>query len=252
MLEFFQEGAVYSIFGAVKFVNGLKDGLPIGLGYFAVSFSFGIAGAKFLSYPLVTLISMTNLTSAGQFAGLQIMADAAGTFIEMAIASFFINLRYSLMAISLSQNVAPSFGTAKRLLLATGITDEIYAVAVAQKEKVTPIYFLGLMVLPYMGWSTGTLTGAICGEILPAVVTNALGVALYGMFIAIVVPQMKASRPVLIASLIAIAMSFAFKFVPFLSGVSVGFAIIICAVFASALCAFIFPVKDAKIEGGAK
>ena len=133
----------------MTFSNGVKGGLPIGLGYFAVSFSFGIAGSKFLSWPLVTFISMTNLTSAGQFAGLQIMADAAGTFIEMAIATFFINLRYSLMAISLSQKVAPSFGTGKRLLLATGITDEIYALAVSQTEPVTARYFAGLMVLPY-------------------------------------------------------------------------------------------------------
>ena len=127
----------------MNYLSGLKDGSPIGLGYFAVSFSFGIAGSKIFSWPLVTLISMTNLTSAGQFAGLQIMADAAGTFIEMALATFFINLRYSLMAISLSQKVSPEFGTVKRLLLATGITDEIFAVAMSQK-KVTPIYFLGL------------------------------------------------------------------------------------------------------------
>lgn len=196
-----------------------------------------------MSWPLVTFISMTNLTSAGQFAGLQIMANASGTLIEMAIASFFINLRYSLMAISLSQNVAPSFTTAKRLLLSTGITDEIYALAMAQKEKVTARYFLGLMVLPYLGWSCGTLCGSICGEVLPSVVTNALGVALYGMFIAIVVPQMKVSRPVFVACLIAIVLSFCFKFLPVLNSVSVGFAIIICAVVASLVCALIFPVK---------
>lgn len=228
----------------MKFSKGVQDGLPIGLGYFAVSFSFGIAGSKLLSWPLVTFISMTNLTSAGQFAGLQIMADAAGTFIEMAIATFFINLRYSLMAISLSQKVAPNFGTFKRLLLATGITDEIYALAVSQAEPVTARYFAGLMVLPYIGWSSGTLCGAVCGEILPAVVTNALGVALYGMFVAIVVPQMKAHRPTLIAVLIAIACSCAFRYVPALSGVTVGFAIIICALVASLLGAAFFPVKD--------
>ena len=228
----------------MKFSNGVKDGLPIGLGYFAVSFSFGIAGSKILSWPLVTLISMTNLTSAGQFAGLQIMADVAGTFIEMAIASFFINLRYSLMAISLSQKVAPSFGVGKRLLLATGITDEIYALAMSQNGPVTASYFAGLMALPYIGWSSGTLCGAICGEILPSIVTNALGVALYGMFVAIVVPQMKAHVPTLVAVLIAIACSFAFKYVPALSGVTVGFAIIICALVASLIGAALFPIKD--------
>lgn len=232
----------------MKFTKGVKDGLPIGIGYFAVSFSFGIAGSKLLTWPLVTLISMTNLTSAGQFAGLQIMADAAGTFIEMAIATFFINLRYSLMAISLSQKVAPSFGTGKRLFLAMGITDEIYAVSMVQKEPVTPIYFLGLATLPYIGWSLGTLSGAICGEILPAIVTNALGVALYGMFIAIVVPQIKAHKPTMLAVAIAIGCSLAFKFVPALSGVTVGFAIIICALIASLICAALFPVKDEEAE----
>ncbi len=237
----------------MKFSDGVKDGLPIGLGYFAVSFSFGIAGSNFLSWPLVTLISMTNLTSAGQFAGLQIMTDAAGTFIEMALATFFINLRYSLMAISLSQKVSPDFGTGKRLLLATGITDEIFAVAMSQKS-VTPIYFLGLMTLPYIGWSSGTAVGAICGEILPAMVTNALGVALYGMFVAIVVPQMKVHKPTIFAVAIAVALSCAFKFIPVLSCVSVGFAIIICALVASLVAAALFPMKNlnADDEGAGK
>ena len=236
----------------MKFTNGVKDGLPIGLGYFAVSFSFGIAGAaKLFSWPLVTLISMTNLTSAGQFAGLQIMTDAAGTFIEMALATFFINLRYSLMAISLSQKVSPDFGTTKRLLLATGITDEIFAVAMS-KKSVTPIYFLGLMTLPYIGWSSGTAVGAICGEILPSIVTNALGVALYGMFVAIVVPQMKVHKPTIFAVAIAVALSCAFKFFPPLSGVSVGFAIIICASVASLIAAALFPITPENSEGAAK
>lgn len=228
----------------MSFLKGLKDGSPIGLGYFAVSFSFGIAGAKVLTWPLVTLISMTNLTSAGQFAGLQIMADAAGTLVEMAVASFFINLRYSLMAISLSQKVDANFGTGKRLLLATGITDEIYAVSMSQDGKVSARYFLGLSTLPYVGWALGTLTGGICGEILPAMVTNALGVALYGMFIAIVVPPMKGSRPTCVAVAIAIALSLSFRYVPALSGVTVGFAIIICAVVASLVCAFFFPMRE--------
>lgn len=229
----------------MTFKKGLQDGIAIGLGYFAVSFSFGIAGSNFLSWPFVTFISMTNLTSAGQFAGLQIM-HAAGTFFEMALATFFINLRYSLMAISLSQKVSPEFGTLQRLLLSTGITDEIYAVAMSQEGKVPPRYFLGLMIAPYIGWSTGTLVGAYAGEILPQVLTSALGVALYGMFIAIVVPQMKASRANTIAVAIAVACSLAFHYVPALRGVSVGFAIILCAITASLIAAIAFPVKEAE------
>jgi predicted branched-subunit amino acid permease len=229
----------------VTFKQGLQDGIAIGLGYFAVSFSFGIAGSNFLSWPFVTFISMTNLTSAGQFAGLQIM-HAAGTFFEMAIATFFINLRYSLMAISLSQKVSPEFGTMQRLLLSTGITDEIYAVAMSQEGKVPPRYFFGLMIAPYIGWSTGTLVGAYAGEILPQVLTGALGVALYGMFIAIVVPQMKASRANTIAVAIAVACSLAFHYIPVLRSVSVGFAIILCAITASLVAAIAFPVKEAE------
>lgn len=229
----------------MTFKQGLQDGIAIGLGYFAVSFSFGIAGSNFLSWPFVTFISMTNLTSAGQFAGLQIM-HAAGTFFEMAIATFFINLRYSLMAISLSQKVSPEFGTVQRLLLSTGITDEIYAVAMSQEGKIPPRYFFGLMIAPYIGWSTGTLVGAYAGEILPQVLTGALGVALYGMFIAIVVPQMKASRANTIAVAIAVACSLAFHYIPILRGVSIGFAIILCAITASLVAAIAFPVKEAE------
>lgn len=229
----------------MTFKQGLQDGIAIGLGYFAVSFSFGIAGSNFLSWPFVTFISMTNLTSAGQFAGLQIM-NAAGTFFEMALATFFINLRYSLMAISLSQKVSPSFGTLPRMLLSTGITDEIYAVAMSQDGKVPPRYFLGLMIAPYIGWSTGTLVGAYAGEILPQMVTNALGVALYGMFIAIVVPQMKANRANAIAVAIAVACSLAFHYIPGLRNISVGFSIILCAVIASLFAAIVFPVKEGE------
>lgn len=230
------------------FLKGVKDGLPIGIGYFAVSFSFGIAGSKFMSWFLVTFISMTNLTSAGQFAGLNIMVDAAGTFLEMAIATFFINLRYSLMAITLSQKVSSDFTTPYRLLLATGITDEIFAVSMSQQNRVTPRYFFGLMVLPYIGWSLGTLTGAVSGEILPSWITNALGVALYGMFVAIVVPPCKKNLSTLIVVLVAIALSLAFKYVPVLQGVSYGFSIIICAVVASLFGALFFPVKESDDE----
>ncbi len=227
----------------MKFSKGLIDGLPIGIGYLAVSFSFGIAGSKVLSWPLVTLVSMTNLTSAGQFAGLKIM-EAAGTFLEMALATFFINLRYSLMAVSLSQKVSPDFGTPKRLLLGIGITDEIYALAMSARERVTPLYFLGLVTLPYVGWSLGTLSGAIAGEVLPNVLTNSLGVALYGMFVAIVVPRARLHRPTLFAVALSIALSLAFFYAPILKNVSTGFSIILCAVISSLFAARLFPLKD--------
>jgi len=186
---------------------------------------------------------MTNLTSAGQFAGIQIM-QAAGTLVEMILATFFINLRYSLMAISLSQKVTPSFGTLQRIFLSMGITDEIYALAMSQKERISPTYYFGLTVLPYIGWSLGTLTGSVAGQILPTVLTNSLGVALYGMFIAIVVPKVKQHRPTLIAVAIAIAISLLFHYAPVLSNVTPGFVIIICAITASLFAAKFFPIEE--------
>ena len=147
------------------------------------------------------------------------------------------------MAISLSQKVSPSFKTPQRLLLSVGITDEIYALAMSQKEAVTPLYFLGLTALPYIGWSLGTFCGAIAGQVLPA----ALGVALYGMFIAIVIPQMKLHKPTCVAVAIAIALSLAFRYIPILQGVSAGFSIILCALIASLFCARFFPVKQGNL-----
>jgi predicted branched-subunit amino acid permease len=227
----------------MNWTKGVKDGIPIGIGYFAVSFSFGIAGSHILSWPLVTLISMFNLTSAGQFAGLKII-ESLGTIFEMAVATFFINLRYSLMAISLSQKVDSSFGIVKRLLLSTGITDEIYAVAMAQKSRVSASYFFGLMCFPYLGWSLGTFVGAFSGSILPVEVSQALGVALYAMFVAIVVPEMKKQRSVFIVVILSIICSLLFYYAPVLNQTSVGFSIILSAMIASAIGAILFPVEE--------
>lgn len=236
-----------------RFLEGIKDGIPIGLGYLSVSFTFGIAavapgdGGQALTVWQALLISMTNLTSAGQVAGLQIMLYG-GTLIEMAISEFIINLRYSLMSISLSQKVNKKFKGIYRWLLGFGITDEIYAVAVLHKGEVSRSYFLGLMTIPYIGWSMGTFLGALSGNLLPAIVCSALGLAIYGMFIAIIVPPMKKSRSTLLVVCIAIILSCLFAYVPGLKGVSVGFTIIICAVVASVIGAIFFPVTDSNEE----
>ncbi|NLO23022.1 MAG: AzlC family ABC transporter permease [Fibrobacter sp.] len=227
----------------MNFKKGIQDGVAIGIGYFAVSFSFGVAGHQFLSPLYLTLISMSNLTSAGQFAGVKII-EASGSLLEILIATFFINIRYSLMGVSLSQKVLSSFGTKKRLLLSTGITDEIYAVAMGQNTKITASYFAGLMSLPYLGWSSGTFLGAYSGEILPKIVTNALGVALYAMFIAIVVPPMRQKMSISIAVFISIALSLIFYYSPVFSKVSIGFSIVLSAVFASIVAAVFFPIQE--------
>lgn len=236
-----------------RFLEGIKDGIPIGLGYLSVSFTFGIAAVapgdagNALSVWQAVLISMTNLTSAGQLAGLQIMLYG-GTLIEMAISEFIINLRYSLMSISLSQKVNRKFKGMYRWLLGFGITDEIYAVAILHKGEVSRSYFLGLMTIPYIGWSLGTFLGALSGNLLPAIVCSALGLAIYGMFIAIIIPPMKKSRSTLMVVCIAIILSCMFAYVPGLNKISVGFSIIICAVAASLIGAIFFPVEDTEDE----
>ena len=230
----------------MTFTRGLRDGIPICLGYYAVSIAFGLlAVSQGLTALEAVLISATNLTSAGQFAGLTIIA-ALGSYVEMALTQLVINLRYMLMSISLSQKVDEKFTGIWRFILGFGITDEIYAVAVSQ-ESVSREYFAGLMLLPILGWSGGTLTGAILGNVLPEIITNALGVALYGMFIAIVVPAARDSRAVLFASAVSIAVSMMLRYIPLFAGVSGGFAIIICALTASALAAVLYPVEEESV-----
>ncbi len=231
-----------------RFAFGVRDGIPIGLGYLAVSFAFGIFAVGLgLSVPETLLISMTNLTSAGQLAGAPIIA-ASGSLIELAATQLIINLRYSLMSVSLSQKLGDSVKMRNRFLIAFGNTDEIFAVAASQKGAVGKKYMYGLMLAPYIGWSGGTLLGALAGNILPAMVLSAFGVAIYGMFVAIVVPEAKKNRATALCVLSAIAMSCAFKYTPILSKVPNGFVIIICAVVISAIFAIIAPIKQQTEE----
>lgn len=226
------------------FKTGLIDGIPIALGYLAVSFSFGIAAvAAGLSPVEAILISMTNLTSAGQFAGINIIASG-GSYFELALSQFFINLRYSLMGISLSQKLDKTFKPLQRILLGHALTDEIYAVAVSRTKPVRPIYFFGLAALPYIGWALGTAAGALFGTLLPEMLCSALSVAIYGMFIAIIVPAVKNDFKTGIITLVAIFISCILYYVPAFDGVSGGFSIIICAVLASVIGAVLFPVKE--------
>ena len=226
------------------FIKGLRDGLPIGLGYVSVSFAFGFMAVKNgCTFLMALLISMTNLTSAGQFAGLTVMVTG-GTLIEMALTQFVINLRYSLMAISLSQKVSPSFRGKLRWILGFAITDEIFGVSSASPEEVTPVYFAGLTVLPFLGWTLGTLFGALLGNVLPPIVSNALGVALYGMFVAIVVPVAKEDRKVLCSVGVAAAFSSLIAYTSLSEKISSGFAIILSAVLASVLAALLFPKEE--------
>lgn len=225
-----------------RFLRGMGHGVPIALGYLSVSFGFGITAVRAGLSPLAaTLISASNLTSAGQAAGVDVIA-ASGALIEMILVQLTINLRYSLMSLSLSQKLCDGFTLPYRLVAAYGVTDEIFAVCSSQKEPLTPSYMYGMILAAFAGWVSGTAMGAVAGSLLPASVSAALGIMLYGMFLAIIVPPARKQRSVLAVATIAAAISVLFRYV--LTSVSVGFAVIISAVAASALCAAIFPVKE--------
>ena len=231
----------------MSFKTGIKDGLAIGLGYLSVSFSFGImAVTSGLSWWQAVLISVTCVTSAGQVAGVGIMA-ASGGLLEMAVSQLVINLRYSLMAISLSQKTDRSMNIPARLVDSYIITDEIFGVA-SSKDSVGFKYMTGLGVLPVIGWTLGTLLGAVCGNILPPVVTNSLAIGIYGMFVAIVLPVCRKNKTIAVISIISVLLSVVFRYVPFLNAhVSSGFAIIICAVAAALFGVFFLPeTKEAE------
>lgn len=224
----------------MDFKRGLKNGIPICLGYFSVSVAFGVNAVQGgLTWIEAVMISLFNLTSAGQKAGLDIII-AGGSLIEIALSQLLINARYSLMGISLSQKLTKSFTSPFRMLLGFAITDENFAVASGQ-QKVSRSYFAGLIILPIIGWSSGTLFGALLGGILPAIVQNALKVAFYGMFIAVFVPAAKQEKSVLAVVGIAVVCSCLMKYAPVLSNVSDGFSIIICTIVAAALGAILFP-----------
>ena len=223
---------------------GVSRGLPVGMGYFSVSFGFGaMAVSQGLRALDATLISLTNLTSAGQFAGLTVIVAAASLW-EMVLTQVIINSRYALMSLALSQRMGQKIGLLPRLLVAFFNTDEIFALAMARTEPLTVPFLLGLGTLPILGWTGGTLCGALAGSILPESIRTALGVMLYGMFIAIVVPPAKKEKQILAAVILALVLSCLFAWVPLLAKISAGLAIVICTVAAAAICAALFPIKE--------
>lgn len=231
-----------------SFIKGIRNGLPICFGYLSVAFAFGIfAVANGLTVPESVLMSLTNITSAGQLAAVPIIAGG-GTLIELAVSQLVINLRYALMSVSLSQKLGGSVRMIDRFLIASVNTDEVFAVASSQSGNVGRKYLYGLILTPVLGWTGGTLLGAAAGSLLPPIVISALGIAIYAMFVAIVFPVAKDDRPTMICVLLAIALSCAFRYLPFLQNVSEGFSVIICAVIAAAVMAWLAPVKEAAEE----
>lgn len=224
------------------FIRGMKHGIPIMLGYLSVSFGFGIlAIQKNLSILAAVGISVTNLTSAGQVAGVGVIA-AGGSLFEMILCQIVINLRYSLMSLSLSQKLDKRFTLPHRLIVAYGITDEIFALTSVQPEPLRPAYMYGLIFTPFIGWSMGTLLGATAGNLLPVSVTTAMSLMLYGMFIAIIIPPAKKNRRILFVILLSACFSVLLKFL--LPVIGDGFAVIIAAVLSSVIAALLFPIDQ--------
>ena len=223
--------------------TGVRKGLPVGVGYFSVSFGFGaLTAAQGIRTLDAALISATNLTSAGQFAGLTLILASVGLW-ELILTQLVINSRYALMSLALSQRLGKHIGFLPRLVIAFFNTDEIFALAMAEKEPLSTAFMLGLGLTPILGWIGGTLCGALAGSVLPPAIRTALGVMLYGMFVAIVVPPAKEKKPVLIAALLALAASCLLRWMPVLNRISAGVAIVIATVASAAVCAWLFPVE---------
>ena len=227
-----------------EFMAGLRAGIPVCVGYFSVSFGFGaMAVSMGLSVFQSILISATNLTSAGQFAGLTVIATG-GAIIEMILTQLVINSRYALMGLALGQRMGPSVGSGKRLCAAFFDTDEVFAIGMARQGKLSTAFFVGAGVIAALGWVGGTALGALAGSVLPVSVRLALGALLYGMFIAIVVPQARQEKSMLACMALALVLSCLFSWVPVLKDISSGLAIVLCTVGAAAACALLFPLEE--------
>ena len=231
-----------------EFFEGLRDGLPICLGYFSVSMAFGLT-AVMAGVPIwaAVVISLTNLTSAGQFAGMNLIA-AQGALIEIGLTTLIINLRYFLMSISVSQKVEQKMSMKERMAVAFGITDEIFAVSMQRDHELTTAYMAGLIITPVLGWTSGTLIGAVATSFMSEALSNALGIALYGMFIAVIVPPAREQKNVLFAVVLAIAASVACNYLPVIRDLSGGWTIILITLVVGGIAAWLFPVEEREGE----
>jgi predicted branched-subunit amino acid permease len=227
-----------------EFKKGCSNAIPICLGYMAVSFAFGIEASKIgMTTFQAAMTSLLNVTSAGQFSALEVIARN-GSFVELAILQFIINLRYMLMSCALSQKLDSNVNTLHRMGISYGVTDEIFAVSVLREGKLYPMFSYGLIVTSVFGWVFGTVLGAVAGQVLPLRLISCLGLAIYGMFIAIIIPDTRKSKAVLWVVILAMLLSTIFTYAPVLKLISSGFRIIIITVAVAALAAVLAPVKE--------
>lgn len=226
------------------FARGMRDGIPICMGYFAVSFALGIAGRNVSMNALQAFVmSLTMVASAGQFAAITLIGVGAG-FLEMITTTIIVNLRYLLMSCSLTQKLSPDTKSIHRLGLAYCMTDEIFGLSVSVNGYLQPVYTYGITFISVSGWCLGTVLGVIAGNILPALVTNALGVAMYGMFLAIIIPPSRKNHVIGVLVAVSMAASGLFSVLPYLREISSGFRVIILTIVLAGAAAFLCPVPE--------
>ena len=226
------------------FKSGMKDGIPIGLGYLAVSFSLGIMAKKAGLSPFQGLLaSFLCNASAGEYAGFSIIA-AGATYLEMALAIFIANARYLLMSCAMSQRFSPNTSIFHRLIMAFDITDEVFAISIARPGFLNPYYTYGAMTTTMPLWAIGTALGVIAGNMLPIRLVSAFSVALYGMFLAVLFPPARKDKIIAGIIVICFALSFASCYIPFIKDMSDGSKTIILTVLISTIAAIVFPRKE--------
>jgi predicted branched-subunit amino acid permease len=229
------------------FVRGMRDGLPIAIGYFAVSFALGIKAVGAGITPVeAALMSLFNMTSAGEAAAIALIG-VGSTYVELAFTQLVINMRYLLMSCALSQKIEGKTSVLHRLLMGFGVTDEIFGVSMAVPDKLAPSYSYGAMAVAIPGWTLGTLCGAVLGNVLPDRAVSALSVALYAMFLAVILPPARRSR--VIAGVVAVSMAASAALTLLIERLSItwlteGFRIILLTVIIAAVAAVLFPVRD--------
>ncbi len=229
--------------------RGVKDAIPIALGYMAVSFTFGIIAKQSGFNPFeAVFMSITNFTSAGQFAGLTLIA-ASAAFLEIALTQLIINSRYFLMSAALSQKIDPNTSLFHRMLMAAGISDEVFGLSMAVKGKLNPFYTYGIMSMAMPGWALGTLLGIVSGNILPERLISALSIALYGMLLAVIIPPAKGNKVLTGLILISMSVSLLFAKLPYLNMISSGVKIILLTIVIAGVAAVLFPVKEEREHG---
>ena len=228
--------------------KGLKDGIPIALGYFAVAFTLGIVAKNSGLSALETMIAaaLTN-ASAGAYAAFSVIKEDSG-FLEMALTQLVVNIRYLLMAAALSQKLAPKTSTLHRSLVAFDVTDEIFGISIAQKGTLNPFYNYGAATISIPGWASGAFFGVIMGNVLPSAVVSALSVGLYGMFLAIIIPPARKNKVIALLVIVSMSASLVFAKTPILMNLSEGMRVIILTVVISLLAAVLFPVKEDDYE----